>query len=256
MTIIRTFFLATSLSLVCAGSPAFAQAVPGDPIPALDTSSAFKDLFGPLGGDLKGVVTTPQNLVIFGVGTAGALTANHFDARVATTPWPNAMKSGFAPAQYVGDSWIQMGGAIAVYSIGRAAGQSRVAQVGAELFRAQIVAETYTQALKFTTSRTRPDGTSLSFPSGHTSSMFATATVLQSEFGWKVGLPAFAAASWVGASRIEKHRHYLSDVIAGATIGMLSGRSVTVGTGKARFAVGPMAAPGGVGVSFTRVSDR
>jgi membrane-associated phospholipid phosphatase len=83
--------------------------------------------------------------------------------------------------------------------------------------------------------------------------MFATASVLHGEYGWRVGLPAYAIASWVGASRIEKRRHYLSDVVAGATIGILAGRSVTIGAGPARFAITPLAAPGGVGVSFTRI---
>ena len=49
-------------------------------------------------------------------------------------------------------------------------------------------------------------------------------------------------------------RHYLSDVAFGAAIGMMAGRTVTIGRGEARFAVAPAAAPGGAGVNFTWVA--
>jgi membrane-associated phospholipid phosphatase len=47
-------------------------------------------------------------------------------------------------------------------------------------------------------------------------------------------------------------RHYVSDVLAGATLGILAGRSVTFGSGKARFGLSPVAVPGGAGFSITR----
>jgi membrane-associated phospholipid phosphatase len=52
---------------------------------------------------------------------------------------------------------------------------------------------------------------------------FASATVLQRELGWKVGIPAYAVASFIGASRIEDKRHFLSDVAFGAAIGIARG---------------------------------
>jgi len=45
-------------------------------------------------------------------------------------------------------------------------------------------------------------------------------------------------------------------VIAGATIGILAGRSVTLGMGGKSFAVSPIAAEGGVGVSFNLVDKK
>jgi membrane-associated phospholipid phosphatase len=57
----------------------------------------------------------------------------------------------------------------------------------------------------------------------------------------------------VAASRIQTQRHYLSDVAFGAAIGIVAGRTVTIGHGNARFAVSPAAAPGGAGVNFTWV---
>lgn len=63
-------------------------------------------------------------------------------------------------------------------------------------------------------------------------------------------------AAWVGASRVQMRRHYLSDVIAGAAIGLAAGRSVTVGRGNFKFAMVPIAAPGGAGVNFVRIGSR
>jgi len=76
------------------------------------------------------------------------------------------------------------------------------------------------------------------------------ATVVQEHFGWKGGVPAYALATYVAASRVQAKRHYLSDVAMGAAIGIVGGRSVTVGRGDARFALAPAAVPGGAAVQF------
>ena len=140
---------------------------------------------------------------------------------------------------------------MATYSIGRLTGNSRVARVGAHLLRAQIVSQTVTHSIKAVVKRTRPDGsTQNSFPSGHTSVSFASATVLQREFGWKVGLPAYAMATYIGMSRVEGKRHFASDVLFGAAIGVMAGRAATVDIAGKRFLVAPSATRGGGAVSF------
>jgi membrane-associated phospholipid phosphatase len=125
--------------------------------------------------------------------------------------------------------------------------------VGSELLRAQLLAQTISGAIKVTVNRTRPDGTNLSFPSGHAAVSFASATVLHRQFGWKAGVPAFALATYIGASRIQSKRHYLSDVAFGAAIGIASGRTITIGKGETRFSVTPMPLSGGAGLSITLV---
>lgn len=73
--------------------------------------------------------------------------------------------------------------------------------------------------------------------------------MLLQRFGWRAGVPAYAVASLVTTSRIRDNRHYLSDVVFGATIGMVAGRTVIFGRGDTRFALTPIAAPdGGAGV--------
>jgi membrane-associated phospholipid phosphatase len=60
------------------------------------------------------------------------------------------------------------------------------------LIHAQLMAEGLTFMIKQATRRSRPEGSGYSFPSGHATVTFASATVLQRHFGWKVGLPAYA----------------------------------------------------------------
>ena len=81
-----------------------------------------------------------------------------------------------------------------------------------------------THLLKRVIKRERPTGGSHSFPSGHTSLSFMGSTFLWKRYGWKYGVPATLAASFVGYSRfgIDDPVHHHSDVIAGAVIGVLS----------------------------------
>jgi membrane-associated phospholipid phosphatase len=95
------------------------------------------------------------------------------------------------------------------------------------------LAEAYASAmavvyvLKPVVDRTRPDGGDQSFPSGHATSAFAGAAFLQRRYGWALGIPAYVVASYVGYSRVEAKRHYTSDVVAGAAIGIATNLAFT-----------------------------
>jgi hypothetical protein len=65
--------------------------------------------------------------------------------------------------------------------------------------------------------------------------------------------PLASCGGYVAASRVQVRRHYLSDVVLGATLGVVAGRSVTIGRGDTKFALGPSVVPGGAGVNFTLV---
>lgn len=67
---------------------------------------------------------------------------------------------------------------------------------------------------------------SSSFPSGHTFSAFAVATVYATEYKDKPFVPilAYSAASLVGLSRISENKHWTTDVLVGAVLGYLSGK--------------------------------
>ena len=99
------------------------------------------------------------------------------------------------------------------------------------LAQAQILDSALKIGLKATVPRTRPNGENAnSFPSGHTSGTFAFATVAGHYYGKKVGIPGYVVAALVGGSRIEKGKHYLSDVLFGATLGYITGRTAVRGT--------------------------
>lgn len=94
-----------------------------------------------------------------------------------------------------------------------------------------LVCAGVTNLLKYSIGRDRPFITypdiiqkyhadSPSFPSGHTSSAFATATSLSLAYSkWYVAVPAYGWAATVGYSRMHLGVHYPSDVFAGAVIG-------------------------------------
>ncbi|GEM78611.1 phosphatase PAP2 family protein [Vibrio superstes] len=70
--------------------------------------------------------------------------------------------------------------------------------------------------------RARPNSNSYnSFPSGHTAAAFSGAAFLQSRYGAAWGVPAYAAAAFVGASRMHGNRHFADDVLAAAGISFL-----------------------------------
>jgi hypothetical protein len=82
------------------------------------------------------------------------------------------------------------------------------------------------QALKYSIRRQRPDASARnSFPSGHTASAFCFATILHKEFGKKskwYSAAGYAVATTVATMRVLNNKHWLSDVCAGAGLGMLS----------------------------------
>ena len=69
-----------------------------------------------------------------------------------------------------------------------------------------------------------------SFPSGHTTAAFAAATVFAVEYRNKPYIPiiAYSIASLVGISRITENKHWATDVFAGAALGYLTGRQVSL----------------------------
>lgn len=81
-------------------------------------------------------------------------------------------------------------------------------------------------SLKQTTHVTRPDGSNdHSFPSGHTATAFMTATMLTKEYGHKspwIGIGAYSVATATGLMRMANNKHWLSDVLTGAGVGILS----------------------------------
>lgn len=86
------------------------------------------------------------------------------------------------------------------------------------------VANGVAQGFKAVIHERRPDRSdNKSFPSGHATLAFASATTLHRRYGWKVGLPAYAVATLTGVARHEANKHFWHDVGAGAALGIASG---------------------------------
>lgn len=85
----------------------------------------------------------------------------------------------------------------------------------------------FVNGIKYTASEMRPDGsTANSWPSGHTATSFVGATILHKEYGltrspW-FSVAGYGVATATGVMRILNNRHWISDVLSGAGIGMLS----------------------------------
>ncbi|GHU80701.1 phospholipid phosphatase [Bacteroidia bacterium] len=80
------------------------------------------------------------------------------------------------------------------------------------------------------TGRRRPDGSnSHSFPSGHTAMAFVAAEFLHQEYGAKspwLSAAGYGMATLIGVSRVYNNKHWVSDVVAGAGVGILSTKIV------------------------------
>lgn len=86
--------------------------------------------------------------------------------------------------------------------------------------------------LKHFTRESRPDGGPHSFPSGHTAQAFMAATFLHKEYGHKsvwYSVAGYTMATAVGTCRMMSNRHWASDVLVGAGIGILSTNLVYLG---------------------------
>jgi hypothetical protein len=214
---------------------------------------SFRSLFDQTAEDFRRIASK-DSAVIMAIGGVAAAIGHRQDGNLSQSmSGSRSLNSVLGPGELLGGARMQASAAIATYAVGRITSNETVARIGADLIRAQIVTQTLTAVVKTSVGRTRPDGTQYSFPSGHSAVTFASATVLQRHLGWKAGIPAYGLASYVAASRIQAKRHFLSDVTLGAALGIVSGRTVTMGRGNHRFAVAPSAVPGGGGVSLTWV---
>ena len=80
-----------------------------------------------------------------------------------------------------------------------------------------------------------------SFPSGHTTASFAVASVIATQFRDSKWIPitAYSVAGLAGLSRVYDNKHWLTDVVAGATIGTLVGNLVSRRTTNSKLTVVP-----------------
>jgi len=217
--------------------------------PPTPPHTGIRALFGDLVEDVKHLPAM-QNVYLAAIAgglAAGAHPADQtFNARLRSHY--DAVNTAFAPGKYIGNTPEQVALSLGTYAFGRAFSEPKVSHLGMDLVQAQLLTEMLVEPLKFATRRERPDGSNRqSFPSGHAAITFATATVIERHLGWRRSVLGYAIASYVAASRLHDNRHYLSDVIFGAGVGAIAGRTV-VHHAADYWAVTPVSVPGGVAV--------
>jgi len=191
-----------------------------------------------------------QNGLWLGAGGLASLAAHQGDEAAF-----ESVAAGNAPELPGGSAWgssaVQLPLAVGWWVVGNAAHSERASAAGRDLVRAQISVTSWTYAIKLIAQRTRPNGEPHSFPSGHASNSFAAATVLAEHYGWKLGVPAYAMAAYTAASRVTANQHWVSDVVFGAALGVVSGRTVTLRLRQNRVSFLPVKLPGGGAVLLT-----
>jgi len=233
------------------------------PPPATPEHTGFQALVRYTGADFVAFPKRTSTWVILAIGGAAAAAAHPLDeslnARLVGNPTVSRI---FAPGKYIGLGYVQAAAAVSTYLVGRymlppdpelGPHTNKVAHIGFDLLRAQIVTQTLTHGIKLAVQRDRPDGTCCSFPSGHASTAFASAAVLERHLGLRAAWPTMFIASYVAASRLHDNRHFLSDVVFGAALGTASGWTVVGRHGRSHYTLLPVPVRGGAAITFMRL---
>ena len=136
--------------------------------------------------------------------------------------------------QVIGHPATHLGAAGVLWLVSDLTKDMKEHEVARALIQALAVNDVSTLLLKASTNTRGPDNEHFAWPSGHASSAFATAAVLNEYYGPWVGIPSFAMAGLVGYQRIDSREHDFSDVVFGAMLGYVIGTSVAR-DGKAQF---------------------
>ncbi len=143
-------------------------------------------------------------------------------------------------AYWLGLGGVQIGAALAVVCLALWARRLEWRRLGLGCLWAVVLSGVVSQVLKHLVGRPRPrlglaageimgptlDSDLHSFPSGHASTSFALAVVLAAR--WPRLAPLFyGVAVFIAAGRVVSGSHYLSDVLAGAALGLMVGWFLT-----------------------------
>lgn len=199
---------------------------------------------------------TRSDAWVLGGFVAGAAAISPFDKQIANEiREPEAQSSHAATSaakafNFIGSPGVLIA-SVASYGVGRIAHVGRLADVGLHTTEAIVVSAGITSIIKGLAGRQRPGvagiddpddfklgggfgrGGNTSFPSGHATAAFATATVVTLETHrwwprstWYVAPVMFGGATLVGVARLYTNAHWASDVVMGAGIGTLTALKV------------------------------
>jgi membrane-associated phospholipid phosphatase len=199
--------------------------------PAPDVSIAQSPPLNTFGSqllnNLRATFTSKQNLLPLVAGSGATAVSSIWDSDVQeffADPGKAAVAGDVG--QWLGGPLVVGGIAGGTLLIGYKTEHHKLRGFGYDLSQAFIIGQGLTQAMKFAVQRERPNGeNNYSFPSGHSSASFAMAVVVSHHFP-KATVPAYGVAGFVAFSRLVKDKHWLSDTVGGATLGVIVGMTV------------------------------
>jgi membrane-associated phospholipid phosphatase len=205
------------------------SSVNADPFFSSDTDVTLLHLPAKILSDIPHALDEP-NPFLFLAGSG--LTAADWVFADPNNPWPAPLKnlnvSGLWDfGNFYGEGWVQGFGGVGCWAWGGLTSDLRLAEFGRDASESLVMATVLVTGLKFAVNRERPDGSNhFSFPSGHSITAFCVAPIIEKYGGDELGIPAYVLAAVTGLARVEGNHHYLSDVLAGATLGILLGNMV------------------------------
>ena len=183
---------------------------------------------GYLKADAKATFFNGGNLVaLAGAGVASvAMNKSDPDEHIADYFGRHDTFEGFGEALFViGNPITHVAGTALWYVFSVETHDDLSRQRAVTMLSALTINAAVTGGLKAIRHNDQPDGP-WAWPSGHTSSSVAVASVLHEFYGLKVGLPAYAVAGVVAWRMMDEGDHWASDVLFGATLGWVVGHTV------------------------------
>lgn len=191
-----------------------------------------QDLLG-LPGDMledsRELVTSGENVAVLLLagGASGYVRCDQDDGIAGHFEGHHTFGRDFTIAQgVIGTPVTHFALAGAGYIYGLAAEREHTREVALSAIEALSLTGLITVTGKVIAQDHSPNGESLAWPSGHTSSTVAAATLMHEYYGPWVGLPLYALSGFVMYERMETGEHWASDIVFGAAIGYTVARTV------------------------------
>lgn len=169
------------------------------------------------------IYIVPSAMIVYGVTALKSKSLIRINEEIKRTVWTNNPHGHLRI-----DDYTLFAPAAAVYVLNAAGVKGKHNFVDRTILYtiSMAISTAVTVSVKNVSKEMRPDGSNLfSFPSGHTSTAFVAAEFLRQEYRhlspW-YGIAGYAVAGGTGFLRIYNNKHWLSDVVAGAGIGILS----------------------------------
>jgi hypothetical protein len=200
--------------------------------PLLTWNQDRKRIFSRLRHDARGVVNR-DNAIILGAVLGGAIALRqdiNNEIRDNTSRHPERWGQFSNSLGELGEVQVQIPALLSLYGYSLYRQDEELHDLSGSLISTFTIAGLATISIKGIANTDRPsdrwNGGQFGFPSYHTSSSFAMAAVLDEYYGHRAGLPAYTVAGLIGWSRIDERDHDLSDVVFGAALGYVIGKSV------------------------------